>query len=63
MAFMLRPYAPPLFFRWELRAVQALVAWLFLARIKIPKPGRVFYFLFPLLAAGLTAYWLILLLR
>jgi len=41
-----------------LRLVFFMVAFMFVLKIKIPKPGGIFYFLFPLTATLLTIYFI-----
>ncbi|AHF00337.1 hypothetical protein THITH_17375 [Thioalkalivibrio paradoxus ARh 1] len=57
LLFLLQAALPAAQFAQLLAFAFGLLALLFVVDIPVPRPGRVFYVLLPLLAAGLIAYW------
>jgi len=57
--FMLKYIVPELPFVWTIRIVFALLTVLYVLKIPIPKPGGIFYVIFPVLAAILIVFYAI----
>ena len=55
LLFATAPGAPPLL--WLIHGYFWVIGALFILRIPVPKPGGVFYVIFPLLAVALTIIW------
>lgn len=58
ITFLLKPLLEPEIFIYILRFLLVLIAFFFILKIKIPKPGGIFYIIFPLLAFLLTIFWI-----
>ncbi|WP_157092311.1 hypothetical protein [Thioalkalivibrio nitratireducens] len=57
LLFLLQGVMPTADFAWVLAFAFGLLALLFVVDIPVPRPGRVFYVLLPMLAVGLIVYW------
>lgn len=58
LVFTLKLFVEANLFLTIVRISFVIVAFLFILKIKVPKPKGVFYVIFPLAAIGLTAFWI-----
>jgi phosphatidylserine synthase len=57
--FVIETFLDPLFYRMLLRLTLLLLGVLFLIKIKIQKPARIYYLIFSLIGSGYIIFWMI----